>query len=202
MKKCTKCGAIQNDNRHHCVDCGEKLGKPLSKSEALEIEEQLDNALDDMSDRTEDFYVPLRDKIMAVISVLGIIAAIILLILVGRANNQIEASIPDGVIVDRGAGYTTIISDGEVDYQYPSAYKERVDSAGISGLIALFCFAAAIPMLTIPKVMWFMTTLRYRIFFNWDTTPSDFALFIGKAITYILFASGIIGVLYGYWIFF
>lgn len=88
MKKCTKCGAIQNDNRHHCVDCGEKLGKPLSKSEALEIEEQLDNALDDMSDRTEDFYVPLRDKIMAVISVLGIIAAIILLILCGQSKQS------------------------------------------------------------------------------------------------------------------
>ena len=202
MKKCIKCGAIQNDSRHHCIDCGEKLGKPLSETEVVEIEQKLDNTLDDMSDRTEEFYVPLRDKIMGAISVIGIIAAIILLILVGRTNNQIEASIPDGVIVDRGAGFTTIISDGEIDYQYPSAYKERIDSAGTSALIALFCFAMAIPMLTIPKVMWFLTTLRYRIFFNWDTTPSDFALFIHKAISYILFASGVIGVLYGYWLFF
>ena len=202
MKKCTQCGAIQNDNRHHCIDCGEKLGKPLSKAEAVEIEQKLDNTLDDMSDRTEEFYVPLRDKIMGAISAIGIIAAIILLILVGRANNQIEASIPDGVIVDRGAGFTTIISGGEIDYQYPSAYKERIDSAGTSALISLFCFAMAIPLLTIPKVMWFLTTLRYRIFFNWDTTPSDFALFIHKAISYILFASGVIGVLYGYWLFF
>ena len=202
MKKCIKCGAIQNDSRHHCIDCGEKLGKPLSEAEAVEIEQKLDKTLDDMSDRTEKFYVPLRDKIMGAISAIGIIAAIILLILVGRANNQIEASIPDGVIVDRGAGFTTIISDGEVDYQYPSAYKERIDSAGASALISLFCFAMAIPMLTIPKVMWFLTTLRYRIFFNWDTTPSDFALFIHKAISYILFASGVIGVLYGYWLFF
>ena len=149
-----------------------------------------------------DFYVPLRDKIMAVISVLGIIAAVVLLILVGRANNGIEASIPDGVIVDRGTGFMTIISDGEIDYQYPSAYKERIDNAGLSAIIALFCFAMAIPMLTIPKVMWFMATLRYRIFLNWDTTPSDFALVFCKAITYIFFASGIIGVLYGYCIFF
>ena len=71
MKRCAKCGAIQNDSRHHCIDCGEKLGKPLSEAEVLEIEERLDNTLDDMSDRTEDFYVPLRDKIMGVISVLG-----------------------------------------------------------------------------------------------------------------------------------
>ena len=202
MKRCTKCGAIQNDSRHHCIDCGEKLGKPLSEAEALEIEERLGNTLDDMSDRTEDFYVPLRDKIMGVISVFGIVAAIVLLILVGRANNEMEASIPDGVIVDRGAGFTTIISNGEIDYQYPSADKERIDNAGISALIALSCFAVAIPMLTIPKVMWFIDTLRYRIFFNWDTSPSDFALFFRKAITYILFASGIMGVLYGYWIFF
>lgn len=202
MKKCTKCGAIQNNSRHHCIDCGETLGKPLGEAEALEIEEKLDNTLDDMSERTEDFYVPLHDKIMGAISVLGIIAAIVLLILVGLENNKIEAAIPDGVIVDRGAGLTTIISDGEVDYQYPSADKERIDNAGTSALIALLCFAIASPMLIIPKVMWFIDTLRYRIFFNWDTSPSDFALFIRKAITYILFASGIMGVLYGYWIFF
>ena len=202
MKKCTKCGAIQNDNRQHCIDCGEMLGKPLSKSEAVEIEKRIDNTLDDISERSEDFYVPLRDKIMGVISVLGIIAAIVLLMLVGRENNRIESSIPNGVIVDRGVGFTTIISDGTGDYQYPSAYKETIDKAGLNALIALFCFAVAIPMLFFPKFMWFIDTLKYRMFLNWDTSPSDFALFIRKAITYIVFAIGFIGVLYGYWIFF
>ena len=202
MKKCIKCGAIQNDSRHHCIDCGEKLGKPLSEDELSVIEDNIDKTLSNMSDRTEDFYVPLRDKIMGVISALGLIAAIILLVLVGRENAKIKASIPDGVIVDQGAGFTTIVSDGGVDYQYPSADIERIDIAGTSALIALFCFAIAIPMLTVPKIMWFISTLRYRIFYNWDTTPSYFALLMGKVIAYILFAGGIIGILYGYWVFF
>ena len=55
MKKCTKCGAIQNRSRHYCIDCGEKLGKPLSEAEAFVIEERLDNMLEDMSERAEDF---------------------------------------------------------------------------------------------------------------------------------------------------
>lgn len=202
MKKCTRCGAIQNNSRHHCIDCGEKLGTPLSKAETVEIEERLGNTLNEMSDRTEDFFVPLRDKIMGAISVIGIIASIVILILAGQENTRIEASVPDGVIVDRGVGFTTIISDGEIDYQYPSAYKERIDNAGANALVALFCFATAIPMLTIPKAMWFIATLRYRIFFKGDAAPSDFALSVGKAITYALFAIGIIEVIYGYCLFF
>ena len=202
MKKCTKCGAIQNDNRQHCIDCGEMLGKPLSKSEAVEIEKRIDNTLDDISERSEDFYVPLRDRIIGVISVIGLIAAIVLLILAGRENNKIESSIPNGVIVDSGAGFTAIISDGTGDYQYPSDRKEIVDKAGTSALIALFGFAVAIPMLFFPKFMWFIDTLKYRVLLDWDTPPSGFVLFIRKAITYIAFAVAFIGVLYGYRTFF
>ena len=34
MKICSKCGLQQSDNRTECMDCGEKLGKNLSKFEA------------------------------------------------------------------------------------------------------------------------------------------------------------------------
>ena len=202
MKKCKKCGALQNDDNNTCIDCGAVLGKPLSEKEVAEIDERLDDALEGMSERTEDFYVPLRDKIMGVLAAVGIIAAVILLVLVGRENDRIDAEIPAGVIVDRGSGFTTILSDGEVDYTYPSALKRRLDNVGMSALISLFCFAVALPMLTVPKFMWFIDTLRYRIFYNWDTTPSYFALFVRKAITYLFFVGGIIGILYGYWQFF
>lgn len=202
MKKCKNCGALQNDDNSTCIDCGAVLGKALSEAEAAEINESLDNKLDGMSERTEDFYVSLRDKIMGVLSVIGIIAAIVLLVLVGRENDRINAEIPDGVIVDRGSGFTTILSDGEVDYTYPSALKRKLDNVGMSALISLVCLIAAFPMLIVPKFMWFIDTLRYRMFYNWDTTPSYFALVVRKAFTYIFFAVGIIGVIYGYWQFF
>ena len=202
MKKCKNCGALQNDDNSTCIDCGAVLGKALSEAQAAEINESLDEKLDGMSERTEDFYVPLRDKIMGMLSVIGIIAAIILLVLVGRENDRINAEIPDGVIVDRGSGFTTILSDGEVDYTYPSALKRKLDNVGMSALISLVCLIAAFPMLIVPKFMWFIDTLRYRMFYNWDTTPSYFALVVRKAFTYIFFAVGIIGVIYGYWQFF
>lgn len=198
MKKCVHCGAVQNDNRHRCIDCGERLPKSLSPKEEAEISSNLENTLDKMSDRTEDFYVPLRDKIIGAISILGIIAAIVLLILVSRENSKIEASIPDGVIVDRGNGFTTIMSDGETDYEYPSAWKNRVDDAGISGVIALILLIIVIPMLLMPRLMWHIGTLRYRMFYGWDTSPSYFALVIRKAASYLLFACGIGAVIYGY----
>lgn len=202
MKKCKNCGALQNDDNSTCIDCGAVLGKSLSEAEAAEINESLDNKLEGMSERTEDFYVPLRDKIMGVLSVIGIIAAIVLLVLVGRENDRIHAEIPDGVIVDRGSGFTTILSDGEVDYTYPSSFKRKLDNVGMSALISLVCLIAAFPMLIVPKFMWFIDTLRYRMFYNWDTTPSYFALVVRKAFTYIFFVVGIIGVIYGYWQFF
>ena len=202
MKKCKSCGALQNDDNNTCIDCGTVLGKPLTEKETAEINENLNDKLEGMSERTEDFYVPLRDKIMGVLSAVGIIAAIILLVLVGRENDRITADIPAGVIVDRGSGFTTILSDGEVDYTYPSALKRKLDNVGMSALISLVCFVVALPMLIVPKFMWFLDTLRYRMFYNWDTTPSYFALVVRKAITYIFFAVGIMGVIYGYWQFF
>ena len=161
MKKCKQCGALQNDDNSTCIDCGAVLGKALSEAEAAEINESLDDKLDGMSDRTEDFYVPLRDKIMGVLSVIGIIAAIILLVLVGRENDRINAEIPDGVIVDRGSGFTTILSDGEVDYKYPTALVSELSNIGTSALISLVCLIVAFPMLIVPKFMWFIDTLRY-----------------------------------------
>ena len=95
-----------------------------------------------------------------------------------------------------------MLSDGEVDYTYPSALKRKLDNVGMSALISLVCLIAAFPMLIVPKFMWFIDTLRYRMFYNWDTTPSYFALVVRKAFTYIFFAVGIIGVIYGYWQFF
>ena len=202
MKKCKNCGALQNDDNNTCIDCGTILGKPLSEKEAAEIDERLDDALEGMSERTEDFYVPRHDKIMGVLSAIGIIAVIILLVLVGRENARIDAEIPAGVIVDRGSGFTTILSDGEVVYTYPSALKRRLDNVGMSAFNSLVCFVVALPMLIVPKFMWFIDTLRYRMFYNWDTTPSYFALVVRKAVTYLLFAVGMIGTIYGYWLFF
>jgi type I restriction enzyme S subunit len=45
MKVCKECGAVQQDERIFCIDCGEKLDEPISESEEEKItEEAVDNS--------------------------------------------------------------------------------------------------------------------------------------------------------------
>jgi len=68
-------------------------------------------------------------------------------------------------------------------------------------LIALIAFIAAAPMLFFPRFMWMLDTLKYRMFYNWDTTPSHFALVGRKVVTYVVFVIGTGSILYGYWLY-
>ena len=202
MKKCRECGAIQNDSRKKCVDCGALLGSPMSKEEQEAVEAALDDKLDGMAERAEDFYVPLRDKIMGVICIIGIIAAILLLNFCQDEIKQIKSNVPDGVIVSQGSGSITIISgDNASDYQYPTPRSRTLEEAQLCSLISLVALIIACPMLFFPRFMWLLDTLKYRLFYHWDTTPSDFALILRKTVTYVLFVVGVGSVLYGYWLY-
>lgn len=89
MKKCKSCGALQKDERTVCIDCGQRLGEPLTKRElkALEdgLETQLDDGLetqlDEMADRCDDFHVSRFDYVLialhAVLSVALIVVTLI-----------------------------------------------------------------------------------------------------------------------------
>ena len=62
MQKCRKCGTVQDDSRSTCIDCGAVLPKPMTDEEEKAHEEALDDRLDGMAERTEDFYVPKMGK--------------------------------------------------------------------------------------------------------------------------------------------
>ncbi|MBE6598784.1 MAG: hypothetical protein E7638_05030 [Ruminococcaceae bacterium] len=202
MKKCKKCGALQNDDRTVCIDCGTLLGRPMTAEEEAAEEASIDSKLDDMAERTEDFYVPIRDKVMGILCILGIIAAFVLINLTGTAKDAIKDSIPDNVMVSTGNGAVVIMSDGVGNYEYPSRRMGELNDAALFGLLGIITHLAACPMLLVPRFMWFLDTLKYRIFYEWDTTPSDFALFVRKAVTYMMFAVGIICIMYGYSLYF
>ncbi len=201
MKKCKKCGALQSDDKSVCIDCGAHLGRAMTPLEEEAAEAALDDKLDNMAERAEDFYVPLRDKIMGALCIVGIIAAIVLIVLVGRANDDIRQAIPDNVIVNTSNGFTEILSDGEGNYDYPHARVDELSRATLSAVIGIICLVAAFPMLIIPKFMWLLDTLKYRIFYGWDTTPSYFAIVIRKVVTYILFGVGVIAVIGGWYMY-
>lgn len=202
MKKCRKCGALQSDDRTQCVDCGTLLGAPMTDAEESRAEAALDDKLDQMAERTADFHVPLRDKILGVLAILGIIAAIVLLCLVGAEKKEIRDAVPANVqrqIFHNGSFVTTITSPKPSSVSYSSARMDALDKSQAAALAALIAFAAAAPMLLVPGLMWNLDTLKYRLFYNWDTTPSYFALCLRRAATYILFAAGVIAILYGFY---
>ncbi|MBP3378548.1 MAG: hypothetical protein J6L96_07350 [Clostridia bacterium] len=77
MKKCKSCGALQKDERTVCIDCGQRLGKPLTDSEAEALEEGLDNKLEEMCDATDDLRVTKTDKVLILLHILSTAALIV-----------------------------------------------------------------------------------------------------------------------------
>lgn len=203
MKKCKKCGALQSDDRSVCLDCGTLLGRPMTEAEEAAAEAVLDEKLSDMAERTEDFYVPLRDKIMGILCILGVVTGFLLVWCAGGAADSIKDILPDDPIIITGYyttenGYTTVYPEGAEAYSHYYRRLDALEYATLGGIVAIVTLILAFPMLLFPRLMWRMATLKYRIFYEWDTTPSDFALLMRKGITYILFGIGIIALLYGW----
>lgn len=81
MKKCTRCGALQDDKRSVCLDCGERLPSPLAGEELEKAQAELDKKISSLSDRADDFYVNRLDKAFIVLNAVGIIADAVICVL-------------------------------------------------------------------------------------------------------------------------
>lgn len=211
MKKCKKCGALQNDDRSVCLDCGTILGRPLTEAEEAAAEEALDDKLEAMAERTEDFYVPLRDKIMGVLCIIGIIAAFVLMGIAGgekaELKKELNATSPlvgeiiaGHYVTEEGYSYTNH-SNGLGAHVSHTRQIEKLNNVSLAGLCSIVFLITACPLLLFPRLMWKISTIRYRFFYDWDTTPSDFALISRKIIAYSTFAIGMM-TLIGGWIYY
>ena len=78
MKICGKCSAQQSDSRFLCVDCGAKLGNPVSKSEAERVKQETQAKLDNLIDMPKYIKVSKNDKIIGVASLAGMAVGIII----------------------------------------------------------------------------------------------------------------------------
>lgn len=79
MKICKKCGAVQNDSRTVCIDCGEALPAPVSDEERESIEAELSEKIDDKVENAELSYVGPFAKCLAAVDILGIAASFIII---------------------------------------------------------------------------------------------------------------------------
>lgn len=86
MKKCSQCGALQKDERATCIDCGERLGKPLSNVDEKNIDNEISRKMKKLSAKSDfyAFHATVLDKAVAGLLILVIIVQIILRIFWGR----------------------------------------------------------------------------------------------------------------------
>lgn len=211
MKKCKKCGAVQNDERTTCVDCGAMLGRPMTEAEEEQSEAELDDRLDGMAERTQDFYVSLPEKIMGILCILGVIAAVMMLNLVGAEKPKLEELVPEHMMITH-SGFGTVTAMGfdpgtgefyeeEIpDYYYTR--RRELNNAAQAGLCGLIASAMAVPMLLVPRFIWWLDTLKFRLWYDWEPSPTYFSTMVRKILSYLLSAVGIGGVIYSYFLYF
>lgn len=82
MKLCPKCGAPQKNSRSTCIDCGTRLGKPLTQEELAQyqLDHNLGRMIDDMAERTDDFYVSRWAWVLVALNAVCFVAALCVLV--------------------------------------------------------------------------------------------------------------------------
>ena len=189
MKKCGKCGAVQNDERTTCIDCGAVLGSPLDEISAENAEAELNGRLDNLSEKTEDFYVSASDRILGIIS---IVLAVVLIVILNVAN------VPKSALRDE---YASTENYNILTPSYMLSAEEQIaldrigelNKTAETALIGIISLIFAAPVFLFPKIVWYIDTLRYRLWFSdCDLHPSFLALFMYKILKYLLFTAGVI----------
>ncbi len=93
MKRCPKCGLVQEDRRA-CVDCGAVLGKSLPKDEAERLQNERAEQIEEMSERCTEFYVSPRRRAFGISGIaISVLCAVALWLASGYAKNA------DGAVI-------------------------------------------------------------------------------------------------------
>ncbi len=196
MKKCKKCGAIQSDDRNLCIDCGELLGESVSEAEAARAEAEFADKIDTLGDRTEDFHVSARERVLGIVSIVLAVLMLVSVWISGARLGEIRAKLSVTVMrSDDDSGVKDFLWIDDIIEADPAtvaaiAQSESLERALLYGLIGAFCFGVAATLFLVPKLVWFLSTLRYRLWFDLDTSPSDFALGFIKLSKYAVFVLG------------
>ena len=211
MKKCKKCGAVQSDDRTVCLDCGAMLGRPMTEAEEAQAEAVLDDRLDGLAERAQDFYVSIPDRVMGILCILAAVAAAVMLGLVSAEKPELEELVPDHIKIFRHAGGTTIaygfdpVTGENYEEEIPQYYYIRgaeLEKTAMAALLAgVFCAVAA-PSLLVPKFIWWLDTLKYRLWYDWEPSPPWFVVSGRKVVAYLIAVIGIGGVIYSYFLYF
>ena len=203
MKKCKYCGTPQSDERHTCVDCGKVLGKPLSEKEAAAVEDALDEKMDAMTDRTDTFYVSRTDKILGIIGVLGFIAALVLFCAALTELNHIWDAQKEALMQAVQSGDpSNVLQVSNAANPTPYSRANDLDKSVGCASIAIVFYLISVVLLLVPRLFWWWDTMRYRIRYNHEPTPSAFDAACMKFFKYAGLLIGTAALAYGAWMYF
>ena len=194
MKKCKNCGMIQSDDNTVCLDCSSPLGSSMEEAENRKAEGELKKQVDDLVERSDEFYVPLRDKVMGYACIFFSVVAIVLILLANHQYNKLEPS--------RVTQMGEFILPDEVVITLPTQRMNQLSDAQTCGLITIITAVFSCLMLLLPRFMWLWDTWKYRAFHGWDTPPSRLAMLSRKISAYIAWAISVVSLIYGWILFF
>lgn len=193
MKKCGNCGAVQNDARTVCIDCGERLGRPMSDAEAAQHMSALDKAVEHMTDPSDDFAVPRRDKIMGALALVSIVVLCVLLCVIGVVEDRYQPEYPKGAALSASGTGAVFFSPGEGVTWVENPYideQQALEQASLTALCGVLMFAFAAFLMFFPRAVWYLDTSRIRRYISGELAPSRAWVVTHKIVQYVAFAVG------------
>ena len=201
MKKCRYCGTPQSDERHTCVDCGKPLPKPLSAEEAEAIEDALDDQLDAMSEYRDVFEVSCTDRILGILGIVGLIASCLLFAVSQTEINRMNRELQEALMAAAMAGEPLFEITRSTE-PLPPTRSDYLDSTVKGSVVAIAFFLESCTLLLFPKFIWFISTIRDRLWYADEPTPSAFAESMMKFSKYGGFVIGCIALAFAAWMYF
>ncbi|MBQ7300651.1 MAG: hypothetical protein IJW77_12520 [Clostridia bacterium] len=201
MKKCKYCGTPQSDERHTCVDCGKPLPKPLSAEEAEVIEDALDDQLDAMSEYRDVFEVSCTDRILGILGIVGLIASCLLFAVSQTEINRMNRELQEALMAAAMAGEPLFEITRSTE-PLPPTRSDYLDSTVKGSVVAIAFFLESCTLLLFPKFIWFISTIRDRLWYADEPTPSAFAESMMKFSKYGGFVIGCIALAFAAWMYF
>ena len=202
MKRCSSCGAVQSDSRTVCIDCGARLGAPVSSDEEAAINEATLDKIDRAGERTELFYTPLILRIFGFVSAAAMAALVILLCITSSRAGSVRREMEDrmdalGVVTD-GSG-DIVFADGSTEHSVLLEYPEKIDELEEISMAALGSLVLLIiPTLIFlfPKAIWSLDTLVMRNVYGVGAEPTFIWVTAARVVSVIMFALGAAGTVY------
>lgn len=203
MKKCKYCGTPQSDERHTCVDCGKVLGRPLSAEEANSVEDALDAKINQTAFHEDVFEVTRKSKILGIIGIVGLIAACILFAVsqteLNHMNREFKEALREAAMA--GDPFAAIEIVDPTKPRQPSREDDLADSVSGAAIAVIF-YLISIVLLLVPRLFWWWDTLRCRIRYQEEPTPSAFDAACMKFFKYAGLVIGTAALAYSAWMYF